>query len=212
MDLRGAFTLLDFDPRWVPFLGTELECGLFIFYLVGYFGWSTMPMAFNVITRALVWELQQPGVLRGRMGMLVDDIFGVCRAWDLAHDMNAAAALCRRLLGERAVAEHKTESGVRLTLLGWDIDLAKMLMMIARKNALRAFFGYAHLDLFGMIPVTVGVGGAEYDTSLFPKGGAYLVPIRAEVRQSEALEEGGSVTVRLSLRSGKAGRTVRRSA
>lgn len=63
---------------------------------------------------------------------------------------------------------------------------------------------------WGMIPVTVGIGGAQYDTSLFPKGGAYLVPIRAEVRQSEALEEGGSVTVRLSLRSGKAGRTVRR--
>ena len=69
--------------------------------------------------------------------------------------MNTAAALCRRLLGERAVAEHKTESGVRLTLLGWDIDLTKMLVTIARKNALRAFFGYAQRDLFGMIPVPV---------------------------------------------------------
>lgn len=63
---------------------------------------------------------------------------------------------------------------------------------------------------WGMIPVTVGIGGAEYDTSLFPKGGGYLVPIRAEVRQSEALGEGQSVTVRLSLRSAKAGWNVRR--
>ena len=71
MNFKGAFTLLDFDPTWVLFLGTELECGLFIFYLVGLFGWSAMPMAFNVITRPLVWELQRPGVLHGRMGMFV---------------------------------------------------------------------------------------------------------------------------------------------
>ena len=98
-------------------MGTELECGLFIFYLMGLFGWSAMPMAFNVIPRALVWELQQPGVLRLRMGMFVDDMFGVRWARDLEHDMNTAAALCRRLLGERAVAKHKTESVVRLTIL-----------------------------------------------------------------------------------------------
>lgn len=63
---------------------------------------------------------------------------------------------------------------------------------------------------WGMIPVTVGIGGAEYDTSLFPKSGGYLVPIRAEVRQSEALEEGQDVSIRLSIRTGKAARTIRR--
>ena len=162
MDLRGAFTLLDFNPRWVPLLGTELGCGLFIFYLVGLFGWSAMPMAFNVITRAIVWELRQPGVLRGSMDMFVDDMFGVCWAEDLEHDMNKAEALCRRLLGERAIAEHKSESGVRLTLLGWDIDLTKMLVTIARKNALRAFFGYAHRDLSGFISVRVAQAYASW--------------------------------------------------
>ena len=162
MDLRGAFTLLDFNPRWVPLLGTELGCGLFIFYLVGLFGWSAMPMAFNVITRAIVWELRQPGVLRGSMDMFVDDMFGVCWAEDLEHDMNTAEALCRCLLGERAIAEHKSESGVRLTLLGWDIDLTKMLVTIARKNALRAFFGYAHRDLSGFISVKVAQAYASW--------------------------------------------------
>ena len=85
------------------------------------------------------------------MDLFVDDMFGVCWAEDLEHDMNKAAALCKRLLGERAMAEHKSESGVRLTLLGWDIDLTKMLVTIARKNALRAFFGYAHRDLSSFI-------------------------------------------------------------
>lgn len=162
MDLKGAFTLLDFDPRWVPFLGTELECGLLIFYLVGLFGWSAMPMAFHVVTRALVWELQKPGVLRGLMNMFVDDMFGVCWQEDLEHDMNTASALCKRLLGEGAIAEQKSESGVRLTLLGWDIDLTKLLVTIARKNALRAFFGYAHRDLSGWIPVPVAQAYASW--------------------------------------------------
>ncbi|WP_135229068.1 DUF1905 domain-containing protein [Deinococcus fonticola] len=63
---------------------------------------------------------------------------------------------------------------------------------------------------WGMIPVTVGIGGAEYDTSLFPKDGGYLVPIRADVRQAEALEEGQRLTVTLDIRTGKAMRGVRR--
>lgn len=63
---------------------------------------------------------------------------------------------------------------------------------------------------WGMIPVTVTIGGAEYDTSLFPKNGGYLVPIRADVRTSETLEEGQDITVKLEIRTGKAGRAVRR--
>ena len=63
---------------------------------------------------------------------------------------------------------------------------------------------------WGMIPVTVTIGGAEYDTSLFPKNGGYLVPIRADVRTSETLEEGQDITVKLEIRTGKAGRSVRR--
>ncbi|WP_022800901.1 DUF1905 domain-containing protein [Deinococcus ficus] len=63
---------------------------------------------------------------------------------------------------------------------------------------------------WGMIPVTVGIGAAEYDTSLFPKEGGYLVPVRADVRQAQALTEDQPVQVTLTLRSGRASRTVRR--
>jgi hypothetical protein len=53
---------------------------------------------------------------------------------------------------------------------------------------------------WGMIPVHVTVGGTRWPTSLFPKGGRYIVPIRANVRHQEALEEGQDVTVHLELR------------
>lgn len=52
---------------------------------------------------------------------------------------------------------------------------------------------------WGVIPVTVRVGKSEWQTSLFPKDGRYLVPIRANVRKAEGLEEGDEVTIRLDL-------------
>jgi len=155
MDLKGAFTLLDFNPAGVPFLGTEVNGGWIIFYLVGLYGWTAMPMVFQIINRAIVWELSRPGVLKGLMNMYTDDLFGVCLKEDLEHDMAVAAALCRRLLGEKAIAVKKTESGTRLTLIGWDVDLAHVLVTIARRNALKAWYGYAQVELSPQIRVTL---------------------------------------------------------
>ena len=53
---------------------------------------------------------------------------------------------------------------------------------------------------WGVIPVTVQIGKTEFTTSLFPKDGRYLVPIKASVRKAENLEEGDKVTVRLEIR------------
>ncbi|RTR26259.1 hypothetical protein EJ104_08690 [Deinococcus radiophilus] len=44
---------------------------------------------------------------------------------------------------------------------------------------------------------------------MFLKGGGYTVPLRAEVRRALDLKQGGDM-VTLSLRSGKAARTVQR--
>ena len=52
---------------------------------------------------------------------------------------------------------------------------------------------------WGVIPVTVRVGSTEWKTSLFPKEGLYLVPIKASVRKAEDLDEGDSVMVRLEV-------------
>jgi hypothetical protein len=53
---------------------------------------------------------------------------------------------------------------------------------------------------WGVIPVHVRIGKTEFKTSLFPKDGRYLVPIKASVRKAEHLEEGDKVTVRLEVR------------
>ena len=53
---------------------------------------------------------------------------------------------------------------------------------------------------WGMIPVHVWIGTSEWQTSLFPKDGSYLVPIKASVRKAELLKEGDQVTVRLEVR------------
>ena len=52
---------------------------------------------------------------------------------------------------------------------------------------------------WGMIPVTAQVGRTQWTTSLFPKDGGYIVPLKDEVRKAEALEVGDEVTVRVSL-------------
>ena len=53
---------------------------------------------------------------------------------------------------------------------------------------------------WGVIPVHVRIGKTEFTTSLFPKDGRYLVPVKASVRKAEKLEEGNSVTIRLEVR------------
>jgi hypothetical protein len=50
---------------------------------------------------------------------------------------------------------------------------------------------------WGMIPVTARIGRTDWKTSLFPKDGSYIVPLKASVRNAEKLEEGDSVTIRL---------------
>ncbi|GAA4672687.1 DUF1905 domain-containing protein [Phytohabitans rumicis] len=52
---------------------------------------------------------------------------------------------------------------------------------------------------WGMVPVTAQIGDTEWTTSLFPKDGRYVVPVKARVRTSEGLEVGDVVTVRLAV-------------
>jgi hypothetical protein len=50
-----------------------------------------------------------------------------------------------------------------------------------------------------MIPVTARIGGTGWTTSLWPKDGAYVVPIKTWVRRAERLELGDTVTVHLTV-------------
>ncbi|MBI1299451.1 DUF1905 domain-containing protein [bacterium] len=52
---------------------------------------------------------------------------------------------------------------------------------------------------WGCIPVHVRIGKTRFQTSLFPKDGRYLVPVKADVRKAEKIEEGDMVTIQLDV-------------
>jgi len=55
---------------------------------------------------------------------------------------------------------------------------------------------------WGMVPVLAQVGATEWETSLWPKDGGYVVPLKDAVRHAEDLEEGELVTIRLTVDDG----------
>lgn len=52
---------------------------------------------------------------------------------------------------------------------------------------------------WGMVPVAARIGGTRWTTSLFPRDGGYVVPVKAQVRRAEELDAGDRVTVRLTV-------------
>ena len=58
-----------------------------------------------------------------------------------------------------------------------------------------AFVSYG----WGMIPVAVRIGETEWTTSLWPKDGSYVVPLKSAVRKAEGIDVGDVVSVRLAV-------------
>ena len=52
---------------------------------------------------------------------------------------------------------------------------------------------------WGMIPVEVTIGLTRWTTSLFPKEGLYVVPLKSLVRKAERIDVGDVVNVRLGV-------------
>ncbi|MFJ8105720.1 DUF1905 domain-containing protein [Streptomyces sp. NPDC096132] len=53
---------------------------------------------------------------------------------------------------------------------------------------------------WGVIPVEARIGEVVFETSLFPKDGGYLLPLKAAVRKPEGLSAGDEVTVGMTVR------------
>jgi hypothetical protein len=94
----------------------EMADDLAMFFLCGIFGWTGTPACFQVITRAFSFELNR--TLRGSALMYVDEIFGVCGARKLTQ------RICTALIGSDSIEQKKSESGRRLSIIGYEIDLA----------------------------------------------------------------------------------------
>jgi hypothetical protein len=62
-----------------------------------------------------------------------------------------------------------------------------------RAEAAEASYGW------GAIPVRVRVGTTEWETSLLPKNGGYVLPVKTAVRERERFGDGDTVTVAISI-------------
>jgi hypothetical protein len=52
---------------------------------------------------------------------------------------------------------------------------------------------------WGVIPARVQIGATRFTTSLFPKDGGFVVPVKDAVRRAEGIELGDTVAVRLTI-------------
>ena len=148
MDLKGAFTLLSFRPDQVKLLAMQMMGGLVLLFLCGVFGWTAMPAAFAVLTRAIIWE-----VLRKKITatMYVDDIIGVSWSNRVLSEQYEVRGFVNGLLGDGAVEDTKTvrttEPEPRIVVLGWCIDMHKQIVTIGERNLLKAIYCFFSVDL-----------------------------------------------------------------
>ena len=56
---------------------------------------------------------------------------------------------------------------------------------------------------WGMIPVEAEIGEASFKTSLFPKDGGYLLPLKDKVRKAANVTAGDRVAVEMTVRPPK---------
>lgn len=162
MDLRGAYTLLSFRPEDVGLFAMLVSDDLVYLQMVGIFGWTGTPAAFQVVTRALTWEMRH--ALQSHVLMYVDDILGVCFVADIDADLALARNICTSLLGPGSVADDKTDHGVRLDMIGYTISLPDNRVSISRKNFLTALHGFISTNVSKRITLRTAQRIASYGT------------------------------------------------
>jgi hypothetical protein len=147
MDLRAAFTLLFFMASACHLMVTELTGGLALIYICGLFGWCNTPAAFQVATRTFAFEVkvEYEKSKRANAVMYVDDMLGITRGKWVSWFVGWFTALACNLLGSRAISPDKTEYGRRIDAIGWTVDLDQRTFSIARKNLLKALYGFMHI-------------------------------------------------------------------
>jgi hypothetical protein len=71
---------------------------------------------------------------------------------------------------------------------------------VVRAEAAQASYGW------GAVPVRARIGGTEWETSLLPRDGGYVLPVKAAVRKAEQVGEGDNVAVAVAVapRGGRA--------
>jgi hypothetical protein len=145
VDISGAFTWLDFLPSDVHCMAQEMTGDRVFLSLVGVFGASILPFAFNVISKAFHYEVKK--TTRGGADIYSDDGFGCCLLRDLEWEMERASSIFENMIGENCIKKSKNESGRIVNVIGWKINLDLMVVSIADKNLMKAMLVFFSVDL-----------------------------------------------------------------
>ena len=144
MDLQGAYNLLFFRPEDAGILAMELKGGLSMISLVGHFGWTGTPFAFDVASRTLVRGIRQR--IEGLCEIATDDIIGVSGVNDVVADMAIADEFIHQIFVAKCVNDEKTEADKLIEAIGWKFDLTNRKVGIAKHNLHKTLYGFIEAE------------------------------------------------------------------
>ena len=121
-------------------------------------------------------------------------------AW--SHDESVSSArLTRAYDGQSRVDTASVELSFSGRVVEWRgpapyffVPLPEVECADIREVAAMASYGW------GVIPVEARIGGTPFTTSLFPKDGGYLLPLKDAVRKPQRISAGDEVDVELTVR------------
>jgi len=144
-DIKAAFHRLLFHPDSVSLTAFALDDFYTILHLVGNFGWTGTPFAWDVVGRFMKAAAQ--GAVQGTLRLYVDDFFGACLTTMLRKNNAAVDKVIVTLLGNEALAPKKDMSGRSLVILGWAFDLDSRMVSISGDNLLSTLFAFMDIEL-----------------------------------------------------------------
>jgi hypothetical protein len=155
-DIAAAYQKLTYPAAAVSHVGVELRNRTFMFFLGGVFGLTSMPFAFNIITKAVVWELNSR-LIKGMMLQYVDDGFVVSHQDERDADVTITLGFIRDLLGPDAIAIHKLDLDDAFDFIGYNVDRLSELITVSRRNIHKSiyFFNQVNLQCGVKVPVRI---------------------------------------------------------
>ena len=112
-DIAAAFHRLFFHPASVPLTAFALDDQHSILHLVGNFGWTGMPNAWDVVGRVMLAASRT--VIHGTLRLYVDDFFGACRTEHLQANNAHVDNVIKTLLGTALEFSTYPFGGVKVT-------------------------------------------------------------------------------------------------
>ena len=157
MDIANAFALLMVDPEDTGLMASETADGKVIIFLVATLGWCGTPASFNVISKAIIWEINHRLKGKGLSEIYVDDSTTVTTSKNAKFCQGIITSVITGLLGPNSVATTKTvvtSKTIReIVSIGYIFDLRKKRVGVAKKNILKAIYGFFTVDTEVPIPV-----------------------------------------------------------